>query len=158
MCEVMFHGNDKMGLSANSGRSSNETFRTAWQDDQPIERDHWYKIRLQVEPGKAVRLWRDGELVCDYDGPVGYDDQTQTYWKQGVYRKKPDRGETIAMRYRGLKITEGLPVPTAPDHGGSGGGGGGGPTPEPETKTVNIHIEAPDGVQVEVWVNDERSN
>jgi hypothetical protein len=130
----------------------------SWSDDQPIERDHWYKMRLQQQqgtPGK-VRLWRDGELVCEYDGNVGYTDQTQTYWKQGIYRKRPDRGETLAMRYRNVKITEGLPVPSAPDHGGSGGGGGS-PTPEPGTKTVNVHIEVPDGVEVEVWINDERA-
>jgi hypothetical protein len=116
--------------------------------------------QAQDDSGR-VRVWRDGELVCEYDGPVGYSDQTQTYWKMGIYRKTPAKGETQAMRYRNLKITEGLAVPTAPDHGTDGGGGGGGwtpPEPEPEIKTVNIHIEAPDGVQVEVWVNDERSN
>jgi hypothetical protein len=156
--EIMFHGNDKMEVSANSGSSTRPVWNTAWSDDQPIERDHWYKMRLQQQqgtPGK-VRLWRDGELVCEYDGNVGYTDQVQTYWKQGIYRKRPDRGETLAMRYRNVKITEGLPVPSAPDHGGSGGGGGS-PTPEPGTKTVNVHIEVPDGVEVEVWINDERA-
>ncbi len=157
--EIMFHANDKMEVSANSGSSARPVWNTAWSDDQPIQRDHWYKMRLQqaqAQDGSGrVRLWRDGELVCEYDGPVGYSDQTQTYWKQGIYRKRPDGGETLAMRYRNVRITEGLPVPSAPDHGGGGGGGGTDPAPNPgEDKLVTINVDVPEGVKVEVYVNE----
>ena len=91
-------------------------------------------------------------MVCEYDGPVGYADQTQTYWKQGIYRKRPDRGETLAMRYRNLKITEGLAVPTAPDHSGTNPEPG--PTPEPDAKIVQVTIDVPKGVIVEVEINE----
>jgi hypothetical protein len=159
--EIMFHGNDVMEISANSGSSGNIRWNTAFTDRAPIVRGKWYKMRLQQKQAQdgsgRVRLWRDGELLCEYDGPVGYSDQTQTYWKQGVYRKKPDRGETVAMRFRNLKITEGLAVPTPPDYGSGGGGGGGGwtPPPEGETKTVYVNISAPEGVEIAVSVNDE---
>jgi hypothetical protein len=152
--EIMFHANDRMEVSANSGSSKSPRWNTAWSDDKPIERGHWYKMRLQQQqgtPGK-VRLWRDGVLVCEYDGDVGYTDQTQTYWKQGIYRKRPDGGETVAMWYRGLKITEGLQVPSEPNHGPIDGGSGPGPTPEPETKVVRITIDQPAGVHVEVEI------
>jgi hypothetical protein len=155
--EIMFHSNDKMGVSANTGSSKAIRWQTAWQDTQPIMRGHWYKMRLQQEQrqdgqGKVV-LYRDGVKVCDFRGDVGYSDQTQTYWKQGVYRKRPDRNETVAMWFRNLKITEGLPVPSDPNHGG--GGGGVDPTPEPEDKVVNVVIDVPAGVVVNVEINEE---
>lgn len=157
--EIMFHGNDIMEVSANSGSSGNIRWNTAWTDRAPIVRGHWYKMRLQQKQAQdgsgRVRLWRDGELVCEYDGPVGYSDQTQTYWKQGIYRKRPDRNETLVMHYKNLKITEGLPVPSAPNHGTGGGGGGSTPPPTSGTKIVRVAIDAPDGVEIQVSVNDE---
>lgn len=155
--EIMFHNSDRMEVSANSGSSTRPVWRTAWSDDHSITRGHWYKMRLQQKQAQdgsgRVRLWRDGELVCEYDGPVGYSDQTQTYWKQGIYRKRPDRGETMVMRYRNLKITEGLAVPTAPDHGGTNPEPG--PTPEPDVRVVTLNIDMPDDVAIKIYINDE---
>ena len=139
-CEVMFHGNDCMGISANSGSSANERWGTAWQDDQPIQRGHWYKMHFNVElnpNGGVVMLWRDGELVCDYHGPVGYTDQVATYFKMGVYRKLPARGETVAAHFKNFKMVQGLQLPSPPeDSGGGGGGGGGGDRPDRPDRPV----------------------
>jgi hypothetical protein len=156
--EMAFHGSDNFDVSANSGSSSNIDWNTAWTDDDELERDVWHQIHWNVEldaNGGTLILWRNGEEQFSYHGPVGYSDQTNTYWKMGVYRKRPPGGETVAVRVRNWKMKQGEVLPYPPQE--SGGGGGGidpGPEPEPDTKTVYVTVEAPEGVEIKVEINE----
>ena len=59
-CEVMFHGNDCMGISANSGSSANERWGTASQATantaRPLVQD---ALQRRTEP-----QWRGGDVVA----------------------------------------------------------------------------------------------
>ena len=48
-----------------------------------------------------LEVWRDGERIVDYTGPIGYGEGV--YWKLGLYRHSAP--ETIAMNVRNLFVT-----------------------------------------------------
>ncbi|PVE23534.1 hypothetical protein DC522_15430 [Microvirga sp. KLBC 81] len=80
-----------------------------WKDSAPVERGHWYDIKLEVrfDPfgNGLVNMWRDGVQVAHYEGPLGYNDQRGGYWKFGAYREASQ--ETIAVQYAGISLVEG---------------------------------------------------
>jgi hypothetical protein len=63
-----------------------------------------YHFRISPKPDGMVRLWRDGKLVADYRGPVGYPDKRGPYFKFGVYRAPAPGGERVAARYRDVTL------------------------------------------------------
>lgn len=111
--EICFNGNDRMKITGKSGSSRSIVTKDLYVDSQDIVRGKWYSMKLAVGlasdgPGWAD-IWRNGELIVNYDGPLGYTDQTHTYWKQGIYRATAP--ETVAVQYKDLKITVGAVVP-----------------------------------------------
>ena len=107
--EIKFNGNDKMAISGKSGSSSNIVYRDLYKDSQDIVRGHWYTMKMNIhfDPhgNGSADIWRDGVQIVDYNGALGYTDQTQTYWKEGVYRATA--AETFAVNYKDLSIKTG---------------------------------------------------
>jgi hypothetical protein len=71
-----------------------------------------YRFRISNGPNGMVQLWRDGVLVANYRGPLGYQDKLGPYFKFGVYRAPAPRGERLAARYSDVTLG---PAPPA-DH------------------------------------------
>ena len=74
----------------------------------PLEFGRWCDYRIEVTLGDeefgAVDIWRDGELIAAYDGPVGYDvGRGRHYWKLGVYRYR-GIGEASVVDYEDIEI------------------------------------------------------
>jgi hypothetical protein len=76
-------------------------------DSADIVRGRFYEIDISVRIGGRkkgyLEIRRDGELIVDYDGPLGYG--FGSYWKVGLYRS--EAAETIAATYKRL-ATEGI--------------------------------------------------
>jgi Ca2+-binding RTX toxin-like protein len=88
-----------------------------YKDSQDIVRDHYYSMKVEADfsmSGGYLRVWRDGEQIVNYEGPLGYDNGV--YWKQGVYRSESN--ETIAVNFRNLNFGD-------EDEVVAGGGGDG---------------------------------
>ena len=87
---------------------------TMYLDTNPIVRDQWYTMRFEIvfdhaEGGSgSLRVFRDGQLLVDYDGPLGYNDAVGPYLQLGVYRKEAP--ETTAARFRDI-TWEGVGTP-----------------------------------------------
>jgi Ca2+-binding RTX toxin-like protein len=100
-----------------------------YTDNQDIVRGHWYHMTVQLrfdpDGGGIAKVWRDGDLIADYKGPLAYNDAVGPYWKMGIYRE--NAAETLAINYRDFNIVEGATsTPTAPAPE---------PTPEPTPDT-----------------------
>jgi hypothetical protein len=82
-----------------------ETKLELFVDRENIERGHYYDFEMNVNfdvDGKGfLEVWRDGEQIVDYDGPIGYG--YGVYWKQGIYREQST--ETLSVVYKDLSIT-----------------------------------------------------
>lgn len=70
-------------------------------DDEDIVRGHVYdmKVEIRVDPAGEglINVWRDGEQIVAYEGPVGYNDAIGPYWKQGVYRSAAEEPLTVTF-------------------------------------------------------------
>ncbi|WP_395672242.1 heparin lyase I family protein [Phenylobacterium sp.] len=80
-----------------------------YTDSAAIVRGHWYQmkidIRFDADGQGLIKVWRDGDLLVNYTGGVGYNDAVGPYWKMGIYREASP--ETLAINYRNFDITEG---------------------------------------------------
>jgi Ca2+-binding RTX toxin-like protein len=96
------------------------TFTNHFTDSQAITRGHWYDLTIQVrfDPlgNGHLTVIRDGVVLADYTGPLGFDDLAGVYLKQGVYRASAS--EAFAVDYKDTVITQIL-APGAGEHGGS---------------------------------------
>lgn len=54
-----------------------------WEDGKWT--DWVYYIKWSYEDDGIIRIWRDGQLVLDYQGPNTYNDEMGPYWKMGIY-------------------------------------------------------------------------
>ncbi|POR43061.1 heparin lyase I family protein [Methylobacterium sp. V23] len=83
--------------------------KAVYLDTQDIQRGHTYDIDIKAvfDPTGAGRLVvvRDGQVIADYTGPMGYADTKGVYWKEGIYRSPA--AETIAATYSDLQINIG---------------------------------------------------
>jgi hypothetical protein len=77
--------------------------RVAIFEDRQLQRGRPYRFvyhfRISTGPDGMARLWRDGRLVADYHGPLGYPDRRGPYFKFGIYRAPAPGGEPIVARY-----------------------------------------------------------
>lgn len=84
-------------------------------EDPKLERGRPYRFvyQFRVSQGQdgMVRLWRDGVLVADYRGPLGYPDKRGPYFKFGVYRAPAPGGERMAARYSDVTLGPDPPPP-----------------------------------------------
>ena len=60
-----------------------------------------YQLRYSQTAGR-LRAWREGRLVADYSGPLGYPTSRGPYFKFGIYREPAP--ETVAVHYGGLRF------------------------------------------------------
>ena len=95
---------------------------TMYLDTQPIVRDQWYTMRFELTFDPAVggagqmKVYRDGGLLVDYTGPLGYNDLVGPYLQMGVYRKQTS--EAFAAQYRNV-VWQGEGAP--PEFNGTAG-------------------------------------
>jgi hypothetical protein len=70
----------------------------------PIQRDVWHKIRLSTKMGDNgyMKVWFNGNQVLDFEGAMGYDDQTNWYWRMGIYRRATN--QTYMIHYRNFNM------------------------------------------------------
>ncbi|HEY8615806.1 heparin lyase I family protein [Phenylobacterium sp.] len=108
--------------------------KVIYTDKSDIVRGHWYQMKIEIRfdpDGEGlIKVWRDGDLLVDYKGGVGYNDALGPYWKMGIYRESSP--ETLAVDYRNFSIVEGgatTPTPT--------------PTPPTSTSPDPLVIRAP---------------
>jgi hypothetical protein len=77
-------------------------------EDPRLERGRPYRFvyQFRISPGQdgLVRLWRDGLLVADYHGPVGYPDRLGPYFKFGLYRAPAPGGEPMVAHYSDVSL------------------------------------------------------
>jgi len=73
-----------------------------YKDREDILRGHPYrmKIRVRFDQGGtgALKLWRDGQLLAEHEGPFGFNDQKGPYFKIGVYRASAPESYAITVR------------------------------------------------------------
>ena len=99
---------DHMAIVAAYGNGTqNRVQWNAYVDQSPIERGHTYSIvidmKLSNDGTGYLHVWRDGTEIVNYNGPIGYGDNT--YWKEGVYRAfDPINNQDIAVDYSNLVI------------------------------------------------------
>lgn len=86
-----------------------------WQDIDPLRRGHWYDIKIEVildpegDGSGMINVWLDGVQIVQYQGAIGYNDETGPAWVQGIYREAAS--EAIAINFRNLVVTaEGPPA------------------------------------------------
>ena len=96
-------------------RHSGKTFgKYLYKDPDPIERGESYSIKIEANfennSGGFLKIWRDGDLLVNYKGPVGYGDDV--YWKMGIYREQSN--ERYSVKYTDISVT------TRPDNDAAG--------------------------------------
>lgn len=104
-----------IGYTDANGRNTNGPI---WTDKAPLARGQTYQVEqwMYVDPSGAGRLLlkRDGVTLVDYHGTLGYDGQTNSFWKFGPYRHGPTP-ETVAVNYFNMLFEWGgsvaFPVP-----------------------------------------------
>ena len=77
-----------------------------YSDAADIERGRWYAfdlvVRFDPKGGGRLVVRRDGIVLADVAGPIGYNDAQGPYAKMGVYRDTVP--ETAVVRFRRLSI------------------------------------------------------
>jgi len=95
---------EKMAIIIRYGDPTDSKYRELYVDSQPIERGHYYDMRIEVRfennGNGFLHIWRDGEEIVNYSGPLGYDNGV--YWKYGIYRSETDT--KIAVNYRDMSF------------------------------------------------------
>jgi len=98
---------ERMAIVIRYGDPEHHQYRELYVDAANIERGRYYdidiEVRFQNDSTGFLNVWRDGEQIVSYTGPIGYDNGV--YWKYGVYRSETDT--TIAVDYRDMALTEG---------------------------------------------------
>jgi hypothetical protein len=96
---------------ADSNLKTEKRPRDQWlyADEADLERGRWYRMdfNLRFDPdgdGRVV-VRRDGKMLVNYAGAVGYRDLIGPYWKLGIYRRTAP--EPLTVCYRGFTIREG---------------------------------------------------
>lgn len=91
--------------------------KTVFTDSAPIQRGHEYDMQIKAvfdpdgSDGRLVVV-RDGQVIVDYSGQLGYADTAGVHWKEGVYRSPAP--ETMAATFSDLKISTGAMVEIPP--------------------------------------------
>jgi hypothetical protein len=71
-----------------AGTAQRLTTVQLWRDSMPVPK-RWSTFvvfaSVQSSGDSVVRIWRDGESIVDYTGPLGYDDLQPAYAKIGYY-------------------------------------------------------------------------
>jgi Ca2+-binding RTX toxin-like protein len=99
---------EHMRIPIAEGGTSGTNFHDVYYDPQDLLRDHAYhmQINARFDPVNGhLDVSRDGVMLVNYDGPLGWENMGSVYWKEGVYRA--DTGNPLAMDYSNLSIGSG---------------------------------------------------
>ncbi|KAB0680299.1 hypothetical protein F6X38_08970 [Aureimonas leprariae] len=105
---------EKMKLTVRyTGTDGKPVAKVVYTDLKNIERGHDYKfdIKAVFDPDGNGRLvvTRDGVVLADYSGPLGYQGQQKVLWGEGLYRDGAAT-ETISAEFGKLDIKTGTAV------------------------------------------------
>ncbi len=95
---------------ADANRITKDRVEDRWlyQDSHPVQRDHWYKIQIDVKIDPSgngfLTVARDGRELVKYRGPLGYNDAQPPYAKLGIYRDTS--ADTQVRGFRKLSIAK----------------------------------------------------
>lgn len=85
---------------------SNIRYVRQYDDAKPMTRGQWYELKVQVVMGPSgngkLKVWRDGIVLVDFAGALGFNDIVGPYFKQGIYRSSTV--QTIAMQFKDLQF------------------------------------------------------
>ena len=74
-----------------------------YRDTVDLPRGVWHTMEIIVDyDAKTFKLVRNGVLVCDYSGPIGFG--ANFHWDFGIYRSGPTTNDTQAVNYRNMLI------------------------------------------------------
>jgi Ca2+-binding RTX toxin-like protein len=98
---------ERMAIVVRYGDPEHHQYRELYVDTADLQRGRYYEIdievRFQNDSTGFLNVWRDGEQIVSYSGPIGYDNGV--YWKYGIYRSETD--STIAVDYRDMALAKG---------------------------------------------------
>jgi Ca2+-binding RTX toxin-like protein len=98
---------EKMAIVIRYGDPADHEYRELFVDTKDIERGRYYdmdiEVRFENDNTGFLNVWRDGEKIVSYSGPIGYDNGV--YWKYGVYRSEANT--EIAVNYRDMSVGKG---------------------------------------------------
>ena len=101
---------DRWGLFAAHNPNSTTTagYRKVieYQDQDPTPRGVMQnmvaRFRFSLSGNGRIQVWKNGILVVDYTGPVGFSGSPGLYWKEGIYRGQ--RPSTLAVLFANLEF------------------------------------------------------
>jgi len=98
---------EKMAIVIRYGDPEDHTYKELYVDNTNIERGKYYdidiEVRFQNNGNGFLNVWRDGEKIVTYSGPIGYDNGV--YWKYGIYRSATDT--KVAVNYKDMSVGNG---------------------------------------------------
>jgi len=96
-----------MAIVVRYGDPVDHEYRELFVDTKDIERGRYYdmdiEVRFENNGNGFLNVWRDGEKIVSYSGPVGYDNGV--YFKYGIYRSEAE--DSIAVNYRDVSVGKG---------------------------------------------------
>ena len=88
-----------------------------WRDDAPVAR-RWMTFVVYAKVQRAgtsvLRIWRDGDPIVEYTGPLGYDDPGLAYAKIGYYHWLNDNPWDDAVDQRRIHVAKAALVRDGP--------------------------------------------
>jgi hypothetical protein len=99
---------DHLSIVAIAGGTSGSNDQWMWPYNDPnkVQRDHDYHFRVDVCFTKTgyLKVTRDGEVLLDYHGNIGYG--APTYWMPDIYRSNtnPTTTETTAVVFTKMQV------------------------------------------------------
>jgi Ca2+-binding RTX toxin-like protein len=98
---------EKMAIVVRYGDPVDSEYLELFVDTKDIDRGHYYdmdiEVRFESDNTGFLNVWRDGEQIVSYSGPLGYDNGV--YWKYGIYRSETDT--EIAVNYAEISVGKG---------------------------------------------------
>lgn len=93
-----------------------------YTDKADIQRDKWYDFKIEIKldafGGGSLEVVRDGQVLCTYEGALGFNDLVGSYLKLGVYRESSP--ENFAVNFRDVEV-EAVNAPLKITSGGGAG-------------------------------------
>ena len=104
---------EKLAITANYESSPGHlAYRDIWVDDANITHvklRHQDRFQVGSQRHGQLDVFLDNEQILNYDGKIGYYDQTAYLWKTGIYRATAP--ETLAVNVKDLKLQTGYDLP-----------------------------------------------
>lgn len=107
---IELKGEKMMATIRYNDETGAQVVKQIFLDATDIVRGHAYKMDIYASFDNSTNesrmvVVRDGTVIADYKGPLGFSADGQVYWKEGIYRYHAP--ETLAVTYSDLQITKG---------------------------------------------------